>query len=71
MKGMLPMDWGKAGLLMGALGGRRAVGLWGAVGGGCRASGINRGSCKHMITLLHITMVTMMIMIITTLSGIG
>ena len=45
-KGMLPMDWGRAGRLTGALGGRRAVALCGAVGGGCSGSGINRGSCS-------------------------
>ena len=45
-KGMLPMDWGRAGRLTGALGGRRAVAPCGAVGGGCSGSGINRGSCS-------------------------
>ena len=49
-KGMLPMDWGRAGCLTwaGPLEGLRAVGSWGAAGGGCAASGISSGSCKRM-----------------------
>lgn len=51
-KGMLPIDWGRAGLLMGALGGRRAVPC-GAVAGGCAASGTSSGSCIPSICQQH------------------
>ncbi len=54
-KGMLPMDCGRAGLLTGALGGRRALAPCGAVGGGCAASGTNRGSCTRHLAFAHKT----------------
>ena len=41
------MDWGKAGLLTGALGGLRTFAPCGAAAGGGCASGINKGSCDH------------------------
>ena len=45
-KGMLPIDWGRAGRLteLGPVGGRRAVDCSGAAGEGCAASGISSGS---------------------------